>query len=230
MERRQIGNRFIPMYIGNTLLKITTFFDCSVYPYVYREHLIYLMLNLVLFGLSLCIQGTHPLYAIKPVETRFIPMYIGNTSTIVDYIKNNPVYPHVYREHSFLNSTNSTCAGLSLCIQGTPLPDALRLAAERFIPMYIGNTVAAATAQTTGTVYPYVYREHSKTDFIVFRFCGLSLCIQGTLRNFEPVLVRFRFIPMYIGNTQRKDLSSYKITVYPYVYREHSNYNHLFYN
>ena len=75
--------RFIPVYTGNTDSFCCHCRNIAVYPCVYREHQFYMMINLNLDGLSLCIQGTHaPLYP-QDSPTRFIPVYTGNT----EYLK-----------------------------------------------------------------------------------------------------------------------------------------------
>ena len=50
--------RFIPVYTGNTYPVVLGCIMFAVYPCVYREHAIFLLLFFDEFGLSLCIQGT----------------------------------------------------------------------------------------------------------------------------------------------------------------------------
>ena len=148
-------------------------------------------------------------------------MYTGNTEKNDLTPFHIPVYPCVYREHIYGNASNMIIHGLSLCIQGTLNVFVSRYITLRFIPVYTGNTAIFCRSTVAPPVYPCVYREHSKTDFIVFRFCGLSLCIQGTL----SVCIRFnyksRFIPVYTGNTPISSHSLSGPPVYPCVYREH---------
>ena len=72
---------FILVDTGNTILgKIILVFG-SVYPCVYREHLLMPSPSSALGGLSLCIQGTqNPCYTIQKTQ-RFIPVYTGNTNS-----------------------------------------------------------------------------------------------------------------------------------------------------
>ena len=73
--------------------------------------------------------------------------------------------------------------GLSLCVQGT-LSNSIRLYRySRFIPVYTGNTFKLKKAQSNRSVYPCVYREHYKSQKLQLSRGGLSLCIQGTLRQ-----------------------------------------------
>ena len=52
-------------------------------------------------------------------------------------------------------------------------------------------------------------------------FAGLSLCIQGTLIQQHTKLKKFRFIPVYTGNTGLIESPITRNAVYPCVYREH---------
>ena len=70
--------------------------DITVYPYVYREHFVPIIIC------SKCI--------------RFIPMYIGNTIFIERYKIKESVYPYVYREHFPMTGSAVSASGLSLCI------------------------------------------------------------------------------------------------------------------
>ena len=51
--------RFIPVYTGNILYHALIIFYYPVYPCVYREHFPPPMEIQIIFGLSLCIQGTY---------------------------------------------------------------------------------------------------------------------------------------------------------------------------
>ena len=53
--------RFIPVYTGNIQFLIKPKVQATVYPCVYREHIIYYLVANLNLGLSLCIQGTYQL-------------------------------------------------------------------------------------------------------------------------------------------------------------------------
>ena len=50
--------------------------------------------------------------------------------------------------------------GLSLCVQGTYVPEGYDYYAHRFIPVHTGNIVAALLNDKGEPVYPCAYREH----------------------------------------------------------------------
>ena len=152
-----------------------------VYPCVYRELASATWRELVINGLSLCIQGTRQYTIENAGKSRFIPVYTGNSVTFCICSTLRTVYPCVYRE---LNSLDSICrynCGLSLCIQGTR--DQIVTAFENWL------------------VYPCVYRELMSIVSTPSDSTGLSLCIQGTRCVLSPARQGFRFIPVYTGNS-----------------------------
>ena len=156
------SQRFIPVYTGNTNGCLQLFHWITVYPCVYREHWYSVFLRFTGWGLSLCIQGTQPRERPTSHQVRFIPVYTGNTRVMLIWFLKQPVYPCVYREHTFASNVGRTKGGLSLCIQGTPKKASIFLLQNRFIPVYTGNTSQFVTLELALPVYPCVYREHSK--------------------------------------------------------------------
>ena len=213
--------RFIPVYIGNTTQRVPRWVVWAVYPCVYREHCFTKIIQFPIRGLSLCIQGTLELDIDSLAKVRFIPVYTGNTYILFCSFNRDSVYPCVYREHDLFFSLSKTAPGLSLCIQGTLVTYFGVFVATRFIPVYTGNTHIFLIIDYNSTVYPCVYREHSSLSNSLNSGNGLSLCIQGTPNYLLTQLVRFRFIPVYTGNTTNKSSNSLERAVYPCVYREH---------
>ena len=130
------------------------------------------------------------------------------------------VYPCVYRELKTVTRQRTYSPGLSLCIQGTQVIISLRVMGCRFIPVYTGNSKRDASMKKVVTVYPCVYRELNRSFNINFIFCGLSLCIQGTLHSRRQHAISWRFIPVYTGNSFYRYFLQRTTPVYPCVYRE----------
>ena len=128
------------MYTGNTNEPQCRHARATVYPCVYREHIFDRNRIVLLFGLSLCIQGTLNFRHITVSLGRFIPVYTGNTQLENFQFIMHSVYPCVYREHSYICNNVVFRRGLSLCIQGTL---GFRLVKYK-----------------SNSVYPCVYREH----------------------------------------------------------------------
>ena len=74
-----MGERFIPVYTGNTEIALVRHRIVAVYPCVYREHFSNPSSIAWSAGLSLCIQETLMRRSLISVDARFIPVYTGNT-------------------------------------------------------------------------------------------------------------------------------------------------------
>ena len=135
------SKRFIPVYTGNTACLVAAGSLSSVYPCVYREHRNRPKTQATLFGLSLCIQGTHVTDSTTQYRKRFIPVYTGNTTNCCSSSSDRAVYPCVYREHWDCSNFMFKQSGLSLCIQGTQFKNFFYPPPVRFIPVYTGNTL-----------------------------------------------------------------------------------------
>ena len=131
-------------------------------------------------GLSLCIQGTLKNDYKVFCEERFIPVYTGNSGNASRTFWSFTVYPCVYRELVMKLSYIRRCNGLSLCIQGTLRFFCSSSHSIRFIPVYTGNSIVDDSLIPRMPVYPCVYRELQIKWLKENKFCGLSLCIQGT--------------------------------------------------
>ena len=140
------------------------------------------------------------------------------------------VYPCVYREHRISENIFSDALGLSLCVQGTYEILICSSIHSRFIPVCTGNIIGQKTIVFRHAVYPCVYREHYFCVRICFHLRGLSLCVQGTLKTSFGRDRSSRFIPVCTGNIMIHNADTQVQPVYPCVYREHTNYNILFYN
>ena len=133
----------------------------TVYPCVYREPIVPLRYSRTPGGLSLCIQGTLQSLCERQSFRRFIPVHTGNTNDDEQNFFDISVYPCAYREHTAADKYAANFFGLSLCIQGTRIPQEMPILPD--------------------SVYPCAYREHNSISTSNKKFHGLSLCIQGTL-------------------------------------------------
>ena len=157
-------------------------------------------------------------------------MHTGNTPIFLEDKTQKPVYPCAYREHvSFILWCPQTI-GLSLCVQGTWRDYRRNRITWRFIPVCTGNINKQINPSKLNPVYPCVYREHSAVLFFRLARRGLSLCVQGTFFKHSYTHKINRFIPVCTGNILLVFTIWWQLSVYPCVYREHTNYNILFYN
>ena len=118
-QNSHYNRRFIPVHTGNIVVKWSATTLRAVYPCAYREHLLITSVNLILFGLSLCIQGTSWVVPQYKLKSRFIPVHTGNMWSFRSWWHYEAVYPCAYREHMHQRAFQNLAFGLSLCIQGT---------------------------------------------------------------------------------------------------------------
>ena len=147
-------------------------------------------------------------------------MYTGNSKNNRTSTHCLSVYPCVYRELALNAAGIKTDGGLSLCIQGTPPCRRAKNRYRRFIPVYTGNSAYVAVFCSQRPVYPCVYRELKRLNFVTATQYGLSLCIQGTQHQHRSIFDIFRFIPVYTGNSSFLSNKPASNPVYPCVYRE----------
>ena len=145
-------------------------------------------------------------------------------------ILTHPRFIPVCREHQACDDGGIAWRGLSLCIQGTCPISLPTNSWKRFIPVCTGNMRAIIFNQASCAVYPCVYREHAIINSRNTSCTGLSLCVQGTFHHHCNFYHQKRFIPVCTGNIRGQRMLIMNSAVYPCVYREHTNYNILFYN
>ena len=81
---KTLSSRFIPVCTGNTIGIANMGSDAAVYPCVYREHWWAFSSWYIIYGLSLCVQGTHSVTRGHLKWSRFIPVCTGNTARPVE--------------------------------------------------------------------------------------------------------------------------------------------------
>ena len=86
--------------------------------------------------------------------------------------------------------------------------------------MYTGNSCKFSEIRHSSAVYPCVYRELGLRFSLRSDCDGLSLCIQGTQFPYHRYMGRYRFIPVYTGNSEHFEDAIRLNPVYPCVYRE----------
>ena len=158
---------------------------CTVYPCVYREHFNFLFNYNSRAGLSLCVQGTSSVLLLPQLFCRFIPVCTGNINMAFLIEVASAVYPCVYREHESYPNHLWRFPGLSLCVQGTFGTTKEQAQSMRFIPVCTGNIHTTVSNSNDTSVYPCVYREHSRSAIALCWSTGLSLCVQGTCWMFN---------------------------------------------
>ena len=93
------ADRFIPTYVGNTLIRYSTPLLRAVHPHVCGEHTLRTHTTTSSRGSSPRMWGTPWTSADVLNTTRFIPTYVGNTFHLASKLYLGAVHPHVCGEH-----------------------------------------------------------------------------------------------------------------------------------
>ena len=139
-QRVSIFSRFIPTYVGNTLLDQNVLEHPSVHPHICGEHCASLGWIGIPNGSSPHMWGTLLVSLIETSHRRFIPTYVGNTLHPPLRMLGRKVHPHICGEHLSCSSLLTAAIGSSPHMWGTLLSGLFLYPPSRFIPTYVGNT------------------------------------------------------------------------------------------
>ena len=105
-------------------------------------------------------RGTLAIACERAIISRFIPAYAGNTTRAHFSALCRSVHPRVCGEHELLDVMRVAEAGSSPRMRGTRSVDAAKVALDRFIPAYAGNTNLVLEFIVRIAVHPRVCGEH----------------------------------------------------------------------
>ncbi len=95
------------------------------------------------------------------LKSRFIPVYTGNTGSLLHRYPHVPVHPRIHGEHGIRNIRQQHQAGSSPYTRGTQYPEKPEQSLTRFIPVYTGNTLNSPLSKWSKAVHPRIHGEHS---------------------------------------------------------------------
>ena len=223
-ERLHIDLRFIPAFAGNTYRRPAAGATRPVHPRVCGEHLPGSASASAAAGSSPRLRGTRPVEILGLGPQRFIPAFAGNTFARFNDPTPVPVHPRVCGEHSLSNRSDTLYSGSSPRLRGTPRRRQREHFYRRFIPAFAGNTAAASMPRSSTAVHPRVCGEHHDFRPYVVVGLGSSPRLRGTLSDSFQLIVWFRFIPAFAGNTGLLRPRRPYATVHPRVCGEHPNF------
>ena len=114
---------------------------------------------------------------------RFIPTYVGHTMPRESPSLQYAVHPHI--RGAYVMNVN------------------LRKKPGRFIPTYVGHTVRVLSRALIPAVHPHIRGAYQPACKGAAGRCGSSPHTWGILQRFHHVRFVFRFIPTYVGHTDR---------------------------
>ena len=152
-------------------------------------------------GSSPRMWGTHKNATVPFTVTRFIPTYVGNSSTIKWSVFSIPVHPHVCGELPLKSGKLYRWNGSSPRMWGTRHVNAPTAIYGRFIPTYVGNSQTTNPDSPYSTVHPHVCGELADMTAASKALSGSSPRMWGTLKEEVGDFGGSRFIPTYVGNS-----------------------------
>ena len=156
-------------------------FVSPVHPRVCGEHRPAPPLVWLRSGSSPRVRGTLPNITLSQQLLRFIPACAGNTLLVTAAAIREPVHPRVCGEHTSSKPLFGNKPGSSPRVRGTRVMYFIRPNHLRFIPACAGNTCMALQNRILSAVHPRVCGEHAAQAGRVFRRCGSSPRVRGTL-------------------------------------------------
>ncbi len=212
--------RFIPTYMGNADIGRLNRPCGSVHPHVHGERAAYYCLSLRAFGSSPRTWGTLIWMALRNIQVRFIPTYMGNALRGRMLLRRGSVHPHVHGERRDEQMSELHTLGSSPRTWGTQLCISHVSYILRFIPTYMGNAVSGIHPPAAGAVHPHVHGERTDVSPQPHRFFGSSPRTWGTPVHVCPVDETGRFIPTYMGNASHSPVFRRRCSVHPHVHGE----------
>ena len=189
--------RFIPTYVGHTYPAHLPGTCTPVHPHIRGayEHR----------GLGVDAQnGSSPhTWGIRrtapntPLETGFIPTYVGHTV--------NRVLP------------GGVISGSSPHTWGILSPGDLHSQRGRFIPTYVGHTPGQGRGRRQPAVHPHIRGAYATATPPAYMKRGSSPHTWGIRRPLNPCRSSKRFIPTYVGHTAGLLVSRFRCSVHPHI-------------
>ena len=148
---------------------------------------------------------------------RFIPTYVGHTSSPGPYQFHISVHPHLRGAYAALPRQQLIFPGSSphtWGIQGQLMYFVRRF---RFIPTYVGHTWGNDRAAIPLPVHPHIRGAYEGSRGVSPAHGGSSPHTWGILLPAQEPRTRSRFIPTYVGHTGPLTNSRPVWTVHPHI-------------
>ena len=171
----------------------------------------------VLLGSSPHTWGIHRRYQPFRAGSRFIPTYVGHTSTVAARVASSTgSSPHTWGIRRFLVGVQDA-DGSSPHTWGIPEPHKFQAQRVRFIPTYVGHTHPLQLPGKLPTVHPHIRGAYSRADTFTCFPHGSSPHTWGILVHISQLLGIHRFIPTYVGHTTYLPVRGIASAVHPHI-------------
>ena len=195
------GKRFIPTYVGHTKSEYSTSWQLPVHPHLRGAYLTGTLQKTGGGGSSPHTWGIRPKLIHQGIKFRFIPTYVGHTTPRSLIRASNAVHPHLRGAYHRPGQRPTVQRGSSPPTWGIQLCAGHGIAADRFIPTYVGHTATTSQKSRFVTVHPHLRGAYPNSRMVCPPADGSSPPTWGIRQGFFIVQRYFRFIPTYVGHT-----------------------------
>ena len=150
-------------------------------------------------------------------EDRFILTCVGNSLSRRCPLRPLTVHPHMRGELNDAWAINEDTFGSSPHTWGTPRLDGTECVPVRFIPTYVGNSFLRQRERQSDPVHPHMREELASPSMSIPGNFGSSPHAWGTLITTELIERPLRFIPTYVGNSERCEEHGSRVSVHPHI-------------
>ena len=156
--------RFIPTYVGHTMLGQIVNHILTVHPHIRGAYSLLRCHSSGGFGSSPHTWGILSGDGVRHVPRRFIPTYVGHTG-VADTPKPTPtVHPHIRGAYSGVVREAFGCRGSSPHTWGIPGAGSGQGGRTRFIATYVGHTDLSLHGQIPRPVHPHIRGAYGHLD------------------------------------------------------------------
>ena len=143
---------------------------------------------------------TRPVDSFQPF--RFIPTYVGHTTSSSTNEHMLTVHPHIRGAYRLARCMQALYSWFIPTYVGHTALSTQALCAVRFIPTYVGHTSSFESSMVINSVHPHIRGAYDVLPTTLRRHLGSSPHTWGI-----PIFSRLpkriqRFIPTYVGHTQ----------------------------
>ena len=134
-------------------------------------------------------------------NARFIPTYVGHTSSFESSMVINSVHPHIRGAYERSVPLGRVRAGSSPHTWGILVADLAKGKEARFIPTYVGHTFLPFWPRIQISVHPHIRGAYLLVVARHVKTSGSSPHTWGIRKYYSIRYQLFRFIPTYVGHT-----------------------------
>ncbi len=200
-RQRSMFSRFIPTYVGHTRDTGSQSPILAVHPHIRGAYSTLFHVPAMGCGSSPHTWGIHYMPYLPILLYRFIPTYVGHTGVKTIWQEQLTVHPHIRGAYSISEVSTLQTSGSSPHTWGILRPAAPVPGPARFIPTYVGHT-APGGEMCAGNRFIPTYVGHTERAFDEENKNDGSSPHTWGIPARPPQEGRIpRFIPTYVGHT-----------------------------